>query len=382
MIDKLTTTVMLMLVAVSSTVVVPRAGADASSAPVKAEQPANVVTPDIPTPTVAEQPKAADAAGAGQTTTQQPPSPINNPPPEYKVVLARVGKETITVPEFMKYVTQDTRLVQRARSIEGRAEVLREMILDRLLEEAMRREGLLPLDRVPDSKEYLQAYQKLASSYFPKFETPAEEILYRYYEKNPGYYGIPPMVRISQIQFQVADKADEKAKTVAKAKAEEALKRLKAGESFAALAEALTDNPQGRVAKGDLGFFQPDEDEWLRKAVEGLAIGQFSGVLESPAGYEIILVQDKRDAMVAPYRNVRDNIIARMQQEALAKAREDYAWSIAKKIGVSVEKPELKSAIPASVAAEIKSPDEIKPDEIKPDEIKPDEAKNPTDTKP
>ena len=53
MIDKLTTTVMLMLVAVSSTVVVPRAGADASSAPVKAEQPANVVTPDIPTPTVA-----------------------------------------------------------------------------------------------------------------------------------------------------------------------------------------------------------------------------------------------------------------------------------------------------------------------------------------
>ena len=101
-------------------------------------------------------------------------------------------------------------------------------------------------------------------------------------------------------------------------------------------------------------------------------MGQISEVLESPVGYEILLLQDKRDAMLAPYRNVRDNIIARMQQEAQAKAREDYAWKIAKKIGVSVEKPELKNAIPASVAADIKAPDEIKTPE----------AKNSAETKP
>lgn len=377
MIDKLTTTAMLMLVAVSSAVVVHRAGyaADASGAPVKAEQPAINVTaaPNTPTLTAAEQPKAVDAAiGSGQSAAQQPASTINNPPPEYQVVLARVGKETITVPQFMKYMTQDTRVVLKSKTSQGRAEVLREMILDRLLEEAMRQEGLLPQGRTPDAKEYMQAYQKLASSYFSKFETPSEEALYQYYEKNPEFYGIPPMVRIGQIQFQVSDKADDKAKATAKAKAEATLKRLKAGESFAALAEALTDNPQGKVAKGDLGFFQPDKDEWLQKAVTGLAVGQYSGVLESPVGYEILLLQDKRDAMVAPYRNVRDNIITRMQQEALAKTREDYAWNIAKKIGVSVEKSELKSAIPASVAAEIKSPAEIAAAE----------AKNPAETKP
>lgn len=370
MIDKLTTTAMLMLVAASSTALVHRAGyaADTSGAPVKAEQPAINVTaaPNTPTPTAAEQPKAADAAvGSGQTAAQQPASAIDNPPPEYQVVLARVGKETITVPQFMKYMTQDTQVVLKSKTSQGRAEVLREMILDRLLEEAMRREGLLPLDRTPDAKEYLQAYQKLASSNFSKFETPSEEALYQYYEKNPELYGIPAMVRIGQIQFQAPENADEKTRAAVKAKAEATLERLEAGESFAALAEALTDNPQGRVAKGDLGFFQPDKDEWLQKAVTGLAVGQYSGVLESPVGYEILLLQDKRDAMLAPYRNVRDNVIARMQQEALAKAREDYAWTIAKKIGVSVEKPELKSAIPASVAAEIRSPAEIEAAEAK-----------------
>lgn len=85
-----------------------------------------------------------------------------------------------------------------------------------------------------------------------------------------------------------------------------------------------------------MGFMQPEKDAWLKKAVEGLSVGQFSAVLESAVGYEIILVQDKRDAMVAPYVNVRDNIISRMQQDAQAKAREDYAWKLAKQIVVTV----------------------------------------------
>ncbi|MBL8252066.1 MAG: peptidylprolyl isomerase [Candidatus Competibacter sp.] len=366
-----------MAVAVPATVAIYREAraTDTPTVSVTHEQSAATpaATPIASKPAVPEQPKAAaEAAGLGQAVTQQPASAIDTPPPEYKVVLARVGKETITVPDYMKYMTQDTRLVQKSRNAGGRAELLREMILDRLLEEAMRQEGLLPQDRTPDAKEYMQAYQKLAGKYFSKFETPSEEALYQYYEKNPELYGIPSMVRIGQIQFQVPDKADEKTKAAAKAKAEDALKRLKAGEPFAALAEALTDNPQGRVAKGDLGFFQPDKDEWLRKAVEGLAVGQISEVLESPVGYEILLLQDKRDAMLAPYRNVRDNVVARMQQEAQAKAREEYAWKIAKKIGVSVEKPELKSAIPASVAADIKAPDQIKDSEAKsPVEAKP-----------
>ena len=47
-------------------------------------------------------------------------------------------------------------------------------------------------------------------------------------------------------------------------------------------------------------------------------------MLESPVGYEIILLQDKRDAMIAPYANVRDNIVKRIQTEGQAKAREAY----------------------------------------------------------
>jgi hypothetical protein len=50
--------------------------------------------------------------------------------------------------------------------------------------------------------------------------------------------------------------------------------------------------------------------------------------------------------MIAPYANVRDSVLQRMQQEAQARAREEYAWKLAKEVGVKVEMPELKSAVP------------------------------------
>ena len=295
----------------------------------------------------ADAPASPPAAPAADQAAPAKEAPASAEVPE--VVMARVGDRKITVEEFMRYITQDTRLVLKARTVPGKTEILREIILDRLLEAAMVRQGLLPKDHAPNSRDYAKAYQQLEKQNFPPPETvPAEEELYRYYRQRPEAFGIPGMVRVSQIQFRLPEKADEAAKAATKAKAEGALKRLRAGEPFAGLAEALTENPLGKVAKGDLGFLQPEKDPWLKKTVENLQIGQFSDVLESPMGYELVLLQDKRESMVAPYANVRESILQRIRQEAQAKAREQYAWKLAKEVGVKVEMPELKGAVPES----------------------------------
>ena len=319
------------------------------------------LTTAIATPTMmaaVQQAWAADAPAGSQPPPSAPaasPAPTATAPDHAapaampEVVMAQVAGKKITVEQFMKYITQDTRLVLKARTVSGKTEILREMILDRLIQEAMIREGLLPKDRVPSNREYLQAYQQLAKQHFPEPSTmPSEEELYKYYQQHSELFGIPAMVRMSQIQLRIPDNADDAAKAAVKVQAEDTLKRLRAGESFAALAESLTENPQGKVAKGDLGFLQPEKDPWLKKAVEGLTVGQFSEVLESPVGYEIILLTDKRDAMIAPYANVRDSVLQRIKQETQAKAREEYAWKLAKEVGVSVEMPELKGAVPES----------------------------------
>ena len=264
-----------------------------------------------------------------------------------EVVMARVGDEKITVDDFMKYVSQDSRLVKMATTDQGKAQVLREMILDRLIEAGMRQEGFLPADHPPSQADYLRGYNLLAAKHFPEAnKTPDEKKIHQYYLEHQEAFGIPAMVRVGQIQFRVPANASPQEIEAVKARADATLKRLRAGESFAVLAGALTENPQGKVAEGDLGFLPVNQDAWLQKAVADLAPGQYSEVLESPVGYEIIQLKDKRDTLVTPYANARGVVLVQMRRETTRQGREAYAWQLAKEVGVTVEINELKSALP------------------------------------
>src|SRR5205823_956902 len=76
----------------------------------------------------------------------------------------------------------------------------------------------------------------------------------------------------------------------AKRRAEEALRKLKAGVAFEVTVLAYSDEPDVASRKGDLGRFKhgvtvpPFED-----AVRKLAVGETSGVVETPFGFHVIV---------------------------------------------------------------------------------------------
>ena len=295
-------------------------------------------------PAAAPAPKKEEAAPVAASAPKK--VDVTQPVPR-EVVMARVGDEKITVDDFMKYISQDGRLLKMATTDSGKAQVLHDMIRDRLIEIGMRQEGFLPTDHPPSQADYMRGFGLLAAKYFPEAnKMPDEEKVHQYYLEHQEEFGIPAMVRIGQIQFRVPDNASPQEVEAVKARADAALKRLRAGESFATLATELTENPQGKVAEGDLGFLPVNKEAWLQKAVSGLAPGQYTEVLKSPVGYEIIQLKDKRDALATPYANVRSMVLAKMRREAIRDGSEKYAWQLAKKVGVTVEIDELKSAIP------------------------------------
>jgi parvulin-like peptidyl-prolyl isomerase len=289
----------------------------------------------------------ASVTSESDNNTQEAPPPgdpsqtLPNKPP--RVVMATIAGEDITVEQFMQYISKKPNLIKKAADPVGKAEILKDLIMDRLFKLAMKQEGLVG-DK-PTAADYQNALTEFSARHF-SVQTPSEAAAYRYYLAHPQYFGIPEMVRVSQIQFRFPKDATDEQKSAVRGKAEAALDRLQKGELFPTVAVELTEHPTGKVAGGDMGFLPLSNYPWLAQALKELRIGQHTGVIESPVGYEILMLTDRRRGMITPFANVKDKVVQRMTLEAKQEAMKTYAGELQKTFPVTIEMEGLEGAKP------------------------------------
>jgi len=125
---------------------------------------------------------------------------------------------------------------------------------------------------------------------------------------------------LAQILIAVAPDATAAQRDAARKKAEALRKRALAGEDFGDLARQNSDDDSASKG-GALGIFAPgDMLDQVRVAVAKLDTGQISEVVESSHGFHILKVEQHQRAGVRPLSEMREEIRARLEDEAT----EDY----------------------------------------------------------
>ena len=129
-----------------------------------------------------------------------------------------------------------------------------------------------------------------------------------FYTNNPKLFQRPEEVHAQHILIKVDKDADSAQKASALKKIQELKKKIDASEEFNALAKAHSQCPSAEN-NGDLGFFSRGRMvPAFEKAAFELKAGQVSGIVETPFGYHLIKVLERRESEIVKFEEVKTRI--------------------------------------------------------------------------
>ena len=126
----------------------------------------------------------------------------------------------------------------------------------------------------------------------------------------------------------------------ARAKAEAAVKKLKAGADFAALAKAESEDPGSKESGGDLGSFGRGRMvKEFEDAAFGANVGEVVGPVKTPFGFHVIKVSARSAERVQPLFEVASAIRAQLEEQRAADESRRLARELADRVAKLGKKP-------------------------------------------
>ncbi len=181
---------------------------------------------------------------------------------------------------------------------------------DEQFQEALKSEGMTMLDLRRQLEKQMLVSRVQQAEVMGKISVGDEEIK-AYYESHQAEFASTPQVTLREILIGVPVNPDgvnvgldEEART----KAGEVHKRLLAGEPFPRMAADASD-ASSKANGGLLGEIPwADISPELQQELQSLKVGEFTGVLRTPRGYQILKVEGRIDGTVKPLADTREAV--------------------------------------------------------------------------
>jgi parvulin-like peptidyl-prolyl isomerase len=176
----------------------------------------------------------------------------------------------------------------------------------------------------------------------------------KYYDDNPARFEEPEMVRASHILLVTTDpktnaELSDEQKAAKRKQMEGLLKRARAGEDFAKLAEEYSEDPGSKYKGGEYKFPRGQMVPEFEAAAFSLNTNQVSDIVTTRFGYHIIKLNEKIPAKKVPYEQAANGIKEGLTQQALQKQFPDYIAKLKKDAGVEIIDEKLKAVeLPAA----------------------------------
>ena len=175
-----------------------------------------------------------------------------------------------------------------------------------------------------------------------------------YYEAHKQEFTTPSEITLREIFIEVP--TTEKGVNVAeddaaKAKGEAVHKRLLAGEPFPQLAAEASD-AASKANGGLIGPIKRDElAEPLQKMFDAMKVGEVSGVLRTPRGYQILKLESRTETKIRTFDEARSDISNKVGETKMTGERMKYLERLRAQATITWRNDELKKAYEVALAA-------------------------------
>ncbi|MBZ5590861.1 MAG: peptidylprolyl isomerase [Acidobacteriia bacterium] len=279
------------------------------------------------------QPPAPPPARLGVPASKPP---VSAPVPPDKVVLT-VGDEKMTAGEFDQLVDALPEQVRASARGPNKRQFAEQLVRIKVLShEAHKRK----LDESPTVQRQIELQKEnlLANVLFQEMVANVkvdDATAQQYYEQHKSEYESVHarhiLIRTKGSQLALPAGKKELTDEEALAKAQEIRKKLLAGEDFATLAKAESDDTQSGAKGGDLGTFKHGQMvAEFEKAVFDLPAGQTSEPVKTKFGYHLIKVEQHE---IKSFQDVKPELEKKMSPELARNAVEN----LEKQVSVTID---------------------------------------------
>ena len=258
-------------------------------------------------------------------------------------VVGKVGDFVLREADLDRLISYQPAEAQKSiqSSSEQRTNFIRQILVTKAIASRARKDGF---EKKPETREFVSYLidQYLAQEYLSKVVvanvTSTDEEMKKYYAEHGKDFLIPEAVKVRHIFISAPKDSAAELKDKARAKTEDLLRQIRENEDFGKIAREYSEDSDSAAKGGDLGYITAGKtnSQEFENVAFALKPGEVSNIVETPFGFHIIRVDERREKRTASFDEAKEYIQAQLKEQNKQKKGQEFLDNLVRESGLEI----------------------------------------------